>query len=106
MTRQRHCSICSRIVDGSKSKYAQALALQGLATIKYQVDNDPKGAIALLQQSLANGVMPNDTYFQLEYMLAQFQVADEEYQPALDTITKWRAEGKKETANSYATRRQ
>jgi tetratricopeptide (TPR) repeat protein len=86
---------------GSKSKYAQALALQGLATIKYN-DNDPKGAIALLQQSLANGVMPNDTYFQLEYMLAQFQVADEEYQPALDTLTKWRAEGKKETANSYA----
>jgi lipopolysaccharide biosynthesis regulator YciM len=86
---------------GSKSKYAQALALQGLATIKYN-DNDPKGAIALLQQSLANGVMPNDTYFQLEYMLAQFQVADEEYQPALGTLTKWRAEGKKETANSYA----
>lgn len=86
---------------GSKSKYAQALALQGLATIKYN-DNDPKGAIALLQQSLANGVLPNDTYFQLEYMLAQFQVADEEYQPALDTLTKWRAEGKKETANSYA----
>jgi tetratricopeptide (TPR) repeat protein len=86
---------------GSKSKYAQALALQGLATIKYN-DNDAKGAIALLQQSLANGVMPNDTYFQLEYMLAQFQVADEEYQPALDTLTKWRAEGKKETANSYA----
>ncbi len=90
------------IVDGgSKSKYAQALALQGLATIKYN-DNDPKGAIALLQQSLANGVLPNDTYFQLEYMLAQFQVADEEYQPALDTLTKWRAEGKKETASSYA----
>jgi hypothetical protein len=86
---------------GSKSKYAQALALQGLATIKYN-DNDAKGAIALLQQSLANGVLPNDTYFQLEYMLAQFQVADEEYQPALDTLTKWRAEGKKETANSYA----
>ncbi len=87
---------------GSKSKYAQALALQGLATIKYQVDHDTKGAIALLQQSLTNGVMPNDTYFQLEYMLAQFQVADEQYQPALDTLTKWRAEGKKETANSYA----
>jgi tetratricopeptide (TPR) repeat protein len=35
-------------------------------------------------------------------MLAQFQVADEQYQPALDTIVKWRAEGKKETAESYA----
>ncbi|GAB2540333.1 tetratricopeptide repeat protein [Rhodanobacter koreensis] len=89
------------LVDGSKSKYVQALALQGLATIKYN-DGDLKNAIALLQRSLAIGVMPNDTYFQLEYMLAQFQLADEQYQPALDTVTKWRAEGKKETANSYA----
>jgi len=89
------------IVDGSKSKYAQALALQGLASIKYNA-NDYKGAISLLQRSLAIGVMPNDTYFQLEYMLAQFQLADEQYQAALDTITKWRAEGKKETAASYA----
>jgi hypothetical protein len=89
------------IVDGSKSKYAQALALQGLANIKYNA-NDYKGAISLLQRSLAIGVMPNDTYFQLEYMLAQFQMADEQYQPALDTLAKWRAEGKKETASSYA----
>ncbi|GGY31009.1 hypothetical protein GCM10008098_25920 [Rhodanobacter panaciterrae] len=89
------------IVDGSKSKYAQALALQGLASLKYN-DNDYKGAISLLQRSLALGVMPNDTYFQLEFMLAQFQMADEEYQPALETVTKWRAEGKKETAESYA----
>lgn len=89
------------IVDGSKSKYAQALALQGLSSIKYN-DGDYKGAIALLQRSLDNGVMPNETFFQLEYMLAQFQIADEQYQPALDTIHKWRAEGKRETADSYA----
>ena len=64
------------IVDGgSKSKYAQALALQGLANMKYN-DGDLKGAIGLLQRSLALGVMPNDTYFQLEYELAQFQAAD------------------------------
>lgn len=89
------------IIDGSKSKYAQALALQGMASLKYN-DSDYKGAIASLQRSLALGVMPNDTYFQLMYMLAQFQLADEQYQPALDTIAKWRAEGKKETADSYA----
>lgn len=89
------------LVDGSKSKYAQALALQGLATIKYN-DGDLKNAIDLLQRSLAIGVMPNDTYFQLEYMLAQFQLAAEQYQASLDTVAKWRAEGKKETANSYA----
>jgi hypothetical protein len=89
------------LVDSSKSKYAQALALQGLANLKYN-DGDTKGAIALLQRSLALGVMPNDTYFQLQYMLAQFQIADEQYQAGLDTIQKWRAEGKKETADSYA----
>lgn len=89
------------IVDGgSKSKYAQALALQGLANMKYN-DGDYKGAISLLQRSLALGVMPNDTYFQLEYELAQFQMADQQYQPGLDTLAKWRAEGRKETAASY-----
>lgn len=89
------------IAEGSKSKYAQALALQGLANLKYN-DGDIKGAIASLQKSLAIGVMPNDTYFQLLYELAQFQLADEQYQAALDTIAKWRSEGKKETADSYA----
>ncbi|MEO7072994.1 MAG: tetratricopeptide repeat protein [Rhodanobacter sp.] len=89
------------LVDSSKSKYAQALALQGLANLKYN-DGDTKAAIALLQRSLALGVMPNDTYFQLQYMLAQFQIADEQYQAGLDTLAKWRAEGKKETADSYA----
>jgi len=89
------------IIDSSKSKYAQALALQGMASLHYN-DGDTKGAIAALQRSLALGVMPNDTYFQLMYMLAQFQLADEQYQAALDTVAKWRAEGKKETADSYA----
>ena len=89
------------IIDGSKSKYAQALALQGLANLKYN-EGDLKGAIDTLQKSLAIGVMPNDTYFQLEYELAQFQLASEQYQAALDTLAKWRAEGKKETADSYA----
>jgi predicted Zn-dependent protease len=89
------------IIDGSKSKYAKALALQGMANLKYN-DGDIPGAIQTLQQSLAIGVMPNDTFFQLEYMLAQFQLAAEQYQPAVDTVEKWRAEGKKETADSYA----
>jgi len=89
------------VIDGSKSKYAQALALQGMANLKYN-DGDVKGAIAAMKQALDNGVLPNDTYFQLEYELAQFYVADEEYPQALDTLTKWRAEGRKETADSYA----
>ncbi|MFC4765509.1 tetratricopeptide repeat protein [Dyella koreensis] len=93
--------ILQPIIDSSKSKYAQALALQGLANLHYN-DGDVKGAIDLLKRSLDNGTMPNDTYFQLQYMLAQFYLASEQYQPALDTLAKWRADGKKETAESYA----
>lgn len=89
------------LIDHSKSKYAQALALQGLANLKYN-DGDTKGAITTLQRSLDLGIMPNDTYFQLLYMQAQFQIADEQYQAGLDTLAKWRSEGKKETAESYA----
>ncbi len=94
-------AILQPIVDTSKSKYAQALALQGLSSLKYNA-GDIKGAISLLSQALDKGVMPNDTYFQLEYELAQFQLADEQYQPAIDTLAKWRAEGKKDTAESHA----
>ncbi|NII55634.1 tetratricopeptide repeat protein [Luteibacter sp. SG786] len=86
--------------SGTSSKYAQALALQGIANMKYN-DGDVKGAIATLKQALDIGVMPNDTYFQLKYMYTQFLVADEQYAPALQSLQEWRNEGKKETADSY-----
>jgi tetratricopeptide (TPR) repeat protein len=86
--------------SGTSSKYAQALALQGIANMKYN-DGDIKGAIATLKQALDIGVMPNDTYFQLKYMYTQFLVADEQYAPALQSLQEWRNEGKKETADSY-----
>jgi hypothetical protein len=87
--------------DTGSSKYAQSLALQGIANLKYN-DGDVKGAIEALKRSLDIGVMPNDTYFQLEYELAQFYLADEQYQQSVDTVEKWRNEGKRETAESYA----
>lgn len=89
------------LLDKSKSKYAQAMALRGLAIVKYNA-GDYKAATGLLQQALSNGVLPNDDYFAVEYILAAAQQADGQYQASLDTITKWRAEGKKETADSYA----
>jgi hypothetical protein len=94
-------TLLQELVDGSKSKYAQAMALRGLALLKYN-SKDYKGSIALIQQALANGVLPNDDFFAVEYMLAIAQQADGQYQASLDTIAKWRAEGKKDTAESYA----
>lgn len=94
--------ILTPLADGSgtSSKYAQALALQGLANMKYN-DGDVKGAISTLKQALDIGVMPNDTYFQLKYMYTQFLVADEQYAAALQSLQEWRNEGKRETAESY-----
>jgi tetratricopeptide (TPR) repeat protein len=99
--KEKAIQILQPIADSSKSKYAQALALQGLANVHYN-DGDVKGAIDLLKKALDNGTMPNDTYFQLEYMLAQFYLADEQYQLSIDTVEKCRAEGRKETPESYA----
>jgi tetratricopeptide (TPR) repeat protein len=89
------------LVDNSKSKYIQAMALQGLARV-HATSNDLPGGIDLLKRSLDNGVLPNDAYFQLQYELATFYILNQQYQPAIDTVEKWRAEGKKETPESYA----
>jgi tetratricopeptide (TPR) repeat protein len=89
------------IIDSSKSKYAQAMALQALARV-HAIGNDLPGGIDLLKRALDNGVVPNDVYFQLQYELATFYLLNQQYQPAIDTVEKWRAEGKKETPESYA----
>lgn len=89
------------LLDKSKSKYAQAMALRGLALVKYNT-GDYKASITLLQRALDNGVLSNDDYFTVMYMQAAAQQADGQYKASLDTLTKWRTEGKKETPESYA----
>ncbi|MHC1480945.1 tetratricopeptide repeat protein [Frateuria aurantia] len=89
------------ILSDSKSKYAKALAQQGLANLDYKA-GDLKGGISLLKESLDSDALPNEAYFQLEYELAQFYIADHQDQLGIDTVEKWRAEGKRETADSYA----
>jgi Flp pilus assembly protein TadD len=89
------------LATGSKSKYVQAMALQGLARIDATSNNLPAG-IDKLKQAIANGVLPNDAYFQLEYELATFYLLNQQYQPAIDEVEQWRAQGKKETPESYA----
>jgi predicted Zn-dependent protease len=89
------------IADNSSSKYAKALALLGLAQIKYN-SGDTKGAIALQKQAIDLDSVDNDTYFQGLFALAQMYVADEDYSDALTTLDKWMDEGRKETADAYA----
>jgi tetratricopeptide (TPR) repeat protein len=85
---------------GTDSKYAQVVALQILGNIAFK-SGDMDTAIANLEKALSLKVMPNDTYFDMEYELAQFYQAKGSYQKSLDTIEKWRQAGKRETADSY-----
>jgi len=100
--------ILGPLADGSKtkSKYAQAIALQALATLNFNSGSaeGKKKGLEQLKQALDVGapVVPNDTYYQLKYMYAQLLAGDEQYAPALQALQSWRAEGKRETAESYA----
>jgi tetratricopeptide (TPR) repeat protein len=95
-------TILQPIADGkgTDSKYAQVVALQILGNIAYKGGNLDL-AIQNLEKALSLKVMPNDTYFDMEYELAQFYQANGKYQKSLDTIAKWRKEGQRETADSY-----
>ncbi|MDA3913901.1 tetratricopeptide repeat protein [Oleiagrimonas sp.] len=84
----------------SKSKYAQVVALQIMGNIAYKEGHVDK-AIQMLQKALTLNVMPNQTYFDLEYELSQFYMVNKQYQKSADIIDKWRQEGKLQTADSY-----
>lgn len=88
------------IIDKSDSKYAKAFAQYLMGNIVFK-NGDMKGAIEQFKNSLNNGVLPSDAYFNEMLTLAQVYAADQQYQVSLDTIAKWRDQGKRETADSY-----
>jgi len=90
-----------KVIDSSKSKYAQGIALQVLANTKFNA-GDYKGAIADYQKLLALNSLPNDAHFDSWYNMINAYVGDEQYQKAGEELKKWRAEGKRETPDSYA----
>lgn len=89
------------IADSSKSAYAKAEALRGLAQIRYN-SGDTKGAIALQKQAVDSNSLPNNDYFPTLYTLAQMYVADEDYSAALSTLDQWMQQSGKPSADAYA----
>ncbi len=79
------------IVDSSSNGYAKALAMLGLAQVKYR-GGDTKGAIALQKQALDSNALDNNSYFQALESLAQMYIADEDYSDALATLDQWSKE--------------
>jgi tetratricopeptide (TPR) repeat protein len=88
------------LVDTSKSKYAQAKALQGLA-YAHSKNNDVKTAMDMIQRAIALDSLPNDDYFLLELQLSNYYLVNQQYQQAIDTLEKWRSEGRNDNADSH-----
>ena len=90
-----------KVIDSSKSKYAKGVAYQVLANVKFN-SQDYKGAIEYYQKLIDLDSVPNDAYFDAMYNIAAADVADGQYQQALDQLKTWHEKGKRETADAYA----
>lgn len=90
-----------KILESSKSKYAQGVALQALANISFNAQ-DYKGAIENYKKLLELNSLNNDGHFDSMFNLVNAYIADEQYQAAMDELKLWREQGKRETADSYA----
>jgi Tfp pilus assembly protein PilF len=88
------------VVDSSKSKYAQAKALEALGFV-HAKNNDLKTATDMLQRAVALNSLPNDDYFQMQLQLANYYLVNQQYQQAVDTLEKWRTDGRADTAESH-----
>lgn len=89
------------IVDSSSNAYAKALAMLGLAQVKYR-SSDTKGAIALQKQALDSNALDNNSYFQGLETLAQMYIADEDYNDALTTLDSWTKQSGAQSADIEA----
>lgn len=90
-------------LDGNSrlSPYEQALVDQGLAQVAYERD-DVAGAVARWQKAVDSDALPNDQHFSLMYQVAQLQLSEEQYEPALATLERWQRESGSTKAEALA----
>lgn len=93
--------LLQKVLTESKSKYAQGIALEGLANIKFNA-SDYKGAIENYKKLIELNSLPNDAHFDSMYNMVNAYVGDEQYEAASAALKTWREQGKRETADSYA----
>jgi len=90
-------------LDGGErlSPYEQALVDQGLAQVAYEED-DVDGAIARWTKAIQGNALPNRDHFQLIFQVAQLQLAEERYEPALAMVDRWLSETRSTRADAMA----
>ncbi len=89
------------IADNDSNAFAKAMALRGLAQLRYN-SGDTKGAIALQKQAVDLNSLPNKDYFPALFVLAQMYIADEDYSDALNALNQWMQQSGSQSADAYA----
>jgi len=89
------------IADNDSNAFAKAMALRGLAQLRYN-SGDTKGAIALQKQAVDLNSLPNNDYFPSLFVLAQMYIADEDYAAALAALDQWMQQSGQQSADAYA----
>lgn len=89
------------IADTSRDPYAKALAMLGLALIKYR-SGDVAAAIVLQKQALDLDSLDNDTYFDGLVSLARMYIANRDYANALNTLDVWSRQSGAQSADVHA----
>jgi Tfp pilus assembly protein PilF len=68
--------LIEKVIEKSRSKYAQSFAHQLLGQVYYDQDKGDQ-AIAEYQKALETNGLPNPGHFQVLYLVAQLQLQDE-----------------------------
>ena len=83
--------------------YEKSFATQVLAHVAIDQDDYPK-AIGLMQKALELNGLPNDAHYQMMYQVAQLQLAEEQYGPALETLERFTNETRSDDPKILALR--
>ncbi|NCT66634.1 MAG: tetratricopeptide repeat protein [Rhodanobacteraceae bacterium] len=93
--------LIEKVIEKSRSKYAQSFAHQLLGQVYYDQDKSDQ-AIAEYQKALETNGLPNPGHFQVLYLVAQLQLQDEKYTEALASIDQWEKLTGKQSADELA----
>ena len=93
--------LVTKVLDRSKSKYAQSFAYQLQGQIYYDQDHGEQ-AIAAYRKAVEVNGLPNVQHFQVMYLIAQLQLQEEKYDDALTSIDQWEKATGAQTADELA----
>lgn len=77
------------VADAKANNYEKAMALQGLASVANDRDDNPTKTLEFTKQALDLDALPNVTHFGALLQYASLSLAEEKYEQAIAAIDQW-----------------